>query len=91
MRRDEAQLVAGAVRRCGGALVVPVVRVEASCVSSLAYTAEASLVGVLIADQRGARWAPLGEPPQDAPSWQAWLAARPGLLAELRDRLEAAR
>lgn len=89
MRHEEERLLACAARRCGAALVVPVVRVVASSVGAVAYTAEAQAVGLLIRDAHGVRWTPLVPLPDDVSSWDAWLAARPTLVAELRARLEA--
>jgi hypothetical protein len=91
MRLDEDALVAAAARRCGDALVVPVVRVDVSCMEACTYAASAALVGVLVSRPGGALgWVPVAAEPEGTTSWQAWLVERPRLLAELRARLEAA-
>jgi len=91
MRREAHDVATAAAVRCGDALVIPVVRVDVSCMAEHAYTAEAGLVGMLLAaPDQAPRWLPLAAAPDGAPSWDEWLESRPQLLADLRARLRAA-
>lgn len=90
MRRDEV-IVAGTAIPCGARLLVPLVRVRVHAPAAWAGMAEADVVA-FVCCPHGAAPSLLALddtlPPQG--DWSAWLAAQPGLLADIRARLEAA-
>jgi hypothetical protein len=85
----EAELVVGEVICCARTRLVPVLRLTAHGLGPWS-SAEATLVGVLVVPPAGASSfiASTATPP-DAVSWSSWLAAQPGLLAAMRERLAA--
>lgn len=91
MSSPEETLSAGRALRCGDSLLVPVVRGTARHTAGRFFQCEATLLGVLeLRTGALARFVALASLPLDAPSWSAWLEARPVLLAEIRARLDAA-
>lgn len=90
MPREES-LATGPALSCGDTLLVPIVRVAAGSHGGFLFDAEAELVGLVARNRaRPGRFLALAPLPPDASSWSAWLAARPALLAEIRQRLDAA-
>jgi len=89
MPREES-LGTGRALPCGDLLLVPVFRVAAGSHAALVFDAEAELVGLFARSaSRSGRFLAVAPLPTDADSWSAWLEARPVLLAEIRQRLDA--
>lgn len=89
MRREE-EIVAGRAIRCGRMVLVPLLRVRAHAFTRTAGTGEADVIGfVASADDAPPRLIALDGALADAAAWSAWLAARPELLAAIRQRLAA--
>jgi len=84
--RDE-ELVVGTPIGCGATRLVSVLRLTAHQIGPW-VSAEAELVGALVVPPVGpGTFVASDAAPPDAPSWSAWLLARPRLLEQLRARL----
>jgi hypothetical protein len=87
----EDTLYAGSALRCGDVVLVPVVRVAARAFRGFVWDAEAEVLGfVTHGAATPGRFLALAPQPRNAPSWSAWLEARPELLVEIRQRLAGA-
>ncbi len=86
--RHEEDVVAGAAIPCGAVVLVPLLRMRAHAFASFAGTGEADVIGfVTCAKDTMPRLVALDDTLADASAWSAWLAARPALVAAIRERL----
>jgi hypothetical protein len=81
----DEDVVAGAAIPCGDRVLVPLLRVRAHAFTAFAGLGEAELIGVVAcAGDAPPQLLALDETPSDAAGWNAWLAARPALVAAIR-------
>ena len=89
MRSDE-DVVAGAAIGCGSLVLVPLLRTRAHAFTGWAGAGEVDVTGfVACGPDRTPRLLALDDALVDASAWSAWLAARPTLVAAIRERLAA--